>query len=55
MIFVEASAKTGYNVEVAFSKVTENLLDRVETGDIDTNNLPAGIKIGVTGAARHTF
>ena len=47
MAFVETSAKTGYNVQPTFMKVTQILLDRIETGDIDLNKAPAGIKVGV--------
>lgn len=52
MTFIEASAKTGYNVENTFFKVAELLLNRIDTGEIDINNLPAGIKMGVT---KHKF
>lgn len=53
MAFIEISAKTGYNVVPTFFKISQILINRIENGDIDINNLPAGIKIGIT--KHHTF
>lgn len=38
MEFLEASAKTGLNVEKIFHKLTDLLLDKIAEGDIDPKN-----------------
>ena len=52
MGFLEASAKSGHNVQHSFERVTEILLERIETGEIDLKNSPIGIKVG---AVQHKF
>lgn len=49
MEFLEASAKTGLNVEKIFHKLTDLLLDRIDQGEIDPKNESYGIKLGNTG------
>ena len=46
LIFMEVSAKTAYQVEEAFKRNAELLLDKVEKGVIDLKNDPPGIKVG---------
>lgn len=52
MQFVQTSAKTGYNVDPAFIRVSGSILDRIDNGDININNNPIGIKVGMS---KHTF
>lgn len=43
---MEVSAKTAYQVEDAFKKNAELLLDKLEKGVINVKNDPPGIKAG---------
>ncbi len=46
LVFMEVSAKTAYQVEDAFKKNAEMLLDKIEKGTINLKNDPPGIKVG---------
>ena len=48
LVFMEVSAKTAYQVEDAFKKNAELLLDKIEKGSINIKNDPPGIKVGNT-------
>ena len=48
MEFMETSAKTGFNIEQAFTKVCNTILERIDKGQIDLNKAPPGIKINTT-------
>ena len=37
IIFFETSAKTGFNVEKCFNKLTTNILDKINNNEIDPN------------------
>lgn len=43
---MEVSAKTAYQVEEAFKRNAELLLDKIEKGIIDVKSEPPGIKVG---------
>jgi hypothetical protein len=43
---MEVSAKTAYQVEDAFKKNAELLMDKIEKGTINLKNDPPGIKVG---------
>lgn len=45
---MEVSAKTAYQVEDAFKKNAELLLEKIEKGTINIKNDPPGIKVGNT-------
>ncbi|KAI8982807.1 ras-domain-containing protein [Trametes punicea] len=44
LLFVEASAKSGENVEAAFERATRDILDKVHRGVFDDNRSP-GVKL----------
>jgi len=44
--FMETSAKTAFNVEAAFNKTAEEILVKIEKGEIDATNEANGVKIG---------
>ena len=46
LVFMEVSAKTGYQVEESFKRNADLLLDKIEKGIIDTKNECPGIKVG---------
>ena len=46
LVFMEVSAKTAYQVEDAFKKNAELLLDKIQKGTINVKNDPPGIKVG---------
>lgn len=46
MEFLETSAKTAYNVTETFVRVSANLMERIEKGQINMEDSPPGIKIG---------
>ena len=48
MEFMETSAKTSYNIGETFNKVAQNLLTRINNGEISLENCPPGIKVGST-------
>ncbi|KAG8230604.1 hypothetical protein J437_LFUL004517 [Ladona fulva] len=52
LMFLEASAKTGANVEEAFLKCAKSILAKIETGEIDPERMGSGIKYGDTGLRR---
>ncbi len=43
---MEVSAKTAYQVQDAFKKNAELIIDKIENGKINLKNEPPGIKIG---------
>lgn len=47
MLFIEASAKTGLNVDALFEALSESILDKIEKGVLDPRDESGGIKIGV--------
>lgn len=51
LIFLEASAKTGENVEEAFLKCSKTILAKIETGELDPERIGSGIQYG-DGAIR---
>jgi GTPase SAR1 family protein len=38
LLFLETSAKTAVNVETAFSKISELILNKIERGEMDPSN-----------------
>ncbi len=46
LVFMEVSAKTAYQVEDAFKKNADMLLEKIEKGTINLKNDPPGIKVG---------
>ncbi|KAF9053327.1 ras-domain-containing protein [Panaeolus papilionaceus] len=44
LLFVEASAKSGYNVEQAFVEASQNILDKIKKGVFDDDRSP-GVKL----------
>mmetsp|Transcript_71759 Transcript_71759/g.83423 ORF Transcript_71759/g.83423 Transcript_71759/m.83423 type:complete len:213 (+) Transcript_71759:38-676(+) len=46
LMFLETSAKTAHNVEQAFFQTAEEVLKKVETGELDPSNEISGIKMG---------
>lgn len=46
MLFIEASAKTGYNVESSFLQLSERILSRIASNEINTSDERYGIKVG---------
>jgi len=46
ILFMETSAKTAYNVESAFHKTAEEILNRIEKGELDPTNEAHGVKMG---------
>jgi len=51
IFFMETSAKTAFNVETAFHKTAEEILERIQKGEIDPTNESNGIKMGPQAAA----
>ena len=49
--FVETSAKTGLNVEDAFAILTQNIYDKIETGEYRLDDGWDGIKRGYYGGS----
>jgi Ras-related protein Rab-2A len=47
LLFMEASAKTAYNVEQAFLKTAEEIHAKIQSGEIDVSNESHGIKVGM--------
>ena len=50
--FAETSAKTGQNVEEAFQMVTQQIFDKIQTGEYRLEDGWDGIKKGYFGLAR---
>jgi len=46
MLFMETSARTGFNVENAFRTAAENIYEKIESGKIDPTQDSCGIKLG---------
>ncbi|KIP08858.1 hypothetical protein PHLGIDRAFT_103664 [Phlebiopsis gigantea 11061_1 CR5-6] len=44
LLFVETSAKSGHNVEVAFERATRDILEKVRKGEFDEDRSP-GVKL----------
>ena len=53
--FAETSAKTGQNVEEAFQMVTQQIYDKIETGEYRLEDGWDGIKKGYFGLARRSL
>jgi len=51
LIFLETSAKTSTNVEMAFNKTAEKIYDNIQSGVYDVTNEAHGIKVGMAAAA----
>lgn len=47
MLFIETSAKTGFNVDNLFSIISEHILEKIEKGVLNPRDESGGIKIGV--------
>eukprot|EP01080_Neovahlkampfia_damariscottae_P001687 gene1687-456_t len=45
LIYVEASAKTGKNVEDSFFATSSKIFEKIKSGDIDPNSVESGIQI----------
>jgi GTPase SAR1 family protein len=52
ILFMESSAKNGYNIEKAFECVTNIILDRIKKGEINPKE-ELGIKEGSLMAQKH--
>lgn len=46
MLWMEASAKTGHNVDNCFLELAKTVLEKLESGEYDLNNEQCGIKVG---------
>lgn len=46
LIYLETSAKTGNNVDVAFIDTAKEILSKIENAEYDLSNEQCGIKIG---------
>lgn len=46
MLFMECSAKTGRNIDSIFTQLSDNIVSRVEKGELDPKNESIGIKLG---------
>ena len=46
LLFFETSAKDGININEAFTMATTNLVDKIESGQIQLDTANSGIKIG---------
>ncbi|KAL0344058.1 UNVERIFIED_CONTAM: Ras-related protein RABB1c [Sesamum angustifolium] len=46
LLFLEASARTGQNVEEAFTKTAAKILQKIQEGVFDVSNESSGIKVG---------
>jgi Ras-related protein Rab-2A len=46
LIFMECSAKSGYNVDYIFESLSTAVLEKVGKGEIDTSDESGGVKIG---------
>ncbi|MFS7898872.1 putative small GTP-binding protein [Helianthus anomalus] len=46
LLFLEASARTSQNVEEAFLKTAEKILQKIQEGVFDVSNESSGIKVG---------
>lgn len=44
LIFLETSAKSGENVEESFLKVSKTILSKIETGEINPDDVASGIQ-----------
>jgi len=51
--FMETSAKTAYNVEAAFTKTAEEILAKIEKGEIDPTNEANGVKPGTQASENY--
>ena len=47
MEYIETSAKTGINIEKAYTFAGQRILDRIEKGEIDVLDEKSGIKPGL--------
>lgn len=46
LMFVEASALTGHNIEQAFTKCANTILAKIEAGELNPNRMGSGIQYG---------
>jgi small GTP-binding protein len=51
LVFLETSAKTAANVEVAFVKTAEKIFENIQSGVYDVNNESYGVKLGTPQAS----
>ncbi|XP_075771661.1 ras-related protein Rab-4B [Pelodiscus sinensis] len=51
LMFLETSALTGENVEEAFLKCARNILNKIESGELDPERMGSGIQYGDTSLA----
>jgi len=54
LLFIETSAKTGQNVEEAFTLPAKTIYDRVKNGEIDSNDPSSGVQEGM-GSGNHVI
>ncbi|EOA32592.1 hypothetical protein CARUB_v10015885mg [Capsella rubella] len=52
LLFLETSARTSQNVDEAFIKTAENILEKIQNGDFDLSNESLGITIGDSRSPR---
>lgn len=44
--FIETSAKTGYNLEKTFTNISQNIYDKIQTGELKVQDGWDGIRTG---------
>jgi hypothetical protein len=49
LLFIEASAKSGHNVDAAYINTAKEILSKIENAEYDLSNEHCGIKIGSAG------
>ena len=55
MLFIEASAKDGYNVDETFVESAKGIISKIENGEYDLTNQNSGIKLGPSYAKPNVF
>lgn len=48
LLFMETSAKTGYNVDVSFMEISKSILSNIEMDKYDLSTDSNGIKVGIS-------
>mmetsp|Transcript_16458 Transcript_16458/g.49762 ORF Transcript_16458/g.49762 Transcript_16458/m.49762 type:complete len:192 (-) Transcript_16458:363-938(-) len=53
LVFMETSAKTATNVELAFMQTAKGIYQKIQSGAYDVTNEAYGIKVGVASSPSH--
>lgn len=45
LLYIETSAKTGNNIQEAFQMTVRKIIEKIENGSVDANDVESGVKV----------